>query len=91
MCLKLDCFDKIVAAIGRFPGNKEILKNAVWTMCNLTRIKPLLPWEQISKMLPTIKQVLLEEEDGEIVSNALWSVSYLTGKYCSLLHGLISL
>lgn len=47
-------------------------------MSNLCRGKPLPNYEYTKYALPALIKVMINENDGEILTDSLWALSYLT-------------
>lgn len=58
-----------------------MLRNATWTISNLCRGKPQPALEQIRRVLPTVAQ-LLNMEDVELMTDACWTLSYISDDIC---------
>merc|ERR1719221_1096682 len=54
-----------------------LLRNATWTLSNLCRGKPQVPFEAIKSCLPTLTQ-LLYVQDEEVLTDACWAFSYIS-------------
>merc|ERR1719510_398080 len=54
-----------------------LLRNATWTLSNLCRGKPQVPFEAIKSCLPTLSQ-LLYVQDEEVLTDACWAFSYIS-------------
>jgi len=53
------------------------LRNAVWAISNCCRGKPSPPFESIAPFLPRLAP-LLRHSDAEVLSDTLWSFSYIS-------------
>jgi len=80
MCLERESMDKLVTVVLNYPGNASIKRNAIWAMSNLLRGKPIPQWHQISKGVPVFKQIIAEAHFGEALIDALWGISWASGK-----------
>lgn len=89
MCLDRDAMEKLVQVFQKFFDNPSIKRNTVWAMSNLLRGKPVPQWNQISKGLPVLKQVLAETQFGEALIDALWGISWTSGNICYINNLLI--
>lgn len=59
------------------PVRLSIVRNATWTLSNLCRGKPAPDWTKVVEALPTLSG-LLTCNDKEILTDACWSLSYLS-------------
>eukprot|EP00003_Mantamonas_plastica_P022016 TRINITY_DN3664_c0_g1_i3.p1 TRINITY_DN3664_c0_g1~~TRINITY_DN3664_c0_g1_i3.p1 ORF type:complete len:549 (+),score=220.19 TRINITY_DN3664_c0_g1_i3:52-1647(+) len=55
----------------------SLTRNATWTLSNFCRGKPQPNFEIVSQALPTLFQ-LIWNEDEEVIADALWALSYLS-------------
>ena len=55
----------------------SLLRNACWTLSNLTRGKPAPEWSTIRNALPLLSR-LLQYSDDEVIADACWGLSYLS-------------
>merc|ERR1711916_286305 len=55
----------------------SMLRNATWTLSNLCRGKPQPDWSFVSPSLPTLAR-LIYSNDEEVLTDALWALSYLS-------------
>eukprot|EP01104_Vermistella_antarctica_P000612 TRINITY_DN10763_c0_g1_i1.p1 TRINITY_DN10763_c0_g1~~TRINITY_DN10763_c0_g1_i1.p1 ORF type:complete len:565 (+),score=131.28 TRINITY_DN10763_c0_g1_i1:79-1695(+) len=53
------------------------LRNATWALSNFCRGKPMPAWSIVRPALPVLKE-LVNCEDTEIITDALWALSYLS-------------
>lgn len=58
-------------------ANVQLLRNATWTLSNFCRGKPSPRPDAVQAILPALS-FLLQNEDRDILQDALWGVSYLT-------------
>jgi importin subunit alpha-6/7 len=76
LVLRSGALERILALF--VPDTKiSLLRNFTWTLSNFCRGKPQPSVELISPLLPTMAQ-LIYSPDGEILTDALWALSYLT-------------
>lgn len=54
-----------------------MLRNAVWTLSNLTRGKPQPEFETVKPCIPTLANLIYSTDD-EVLTDALWALSYLS-------------
>jgi len=54
-----------------------LLRNATWTLSNLCRGKPQVPFEAIRNTLPILSQ-LLYSADHDVLTDACWAFSYIS-------------
>ncbi|GLJ10620.1 hypothetical protein SUGI_0131920 [Cryptomeria japonica] len=57
--------------------NLSMLRNATWTLSNFCRGKPQAPFEQTKPALPVLER-LIHSDDGEVLTDACWALSYLS-------------
>ena len=61
----------------KHPGSKDLLRNATWTLSNLCRGKPAPNMHFAQQFIPALAH-LVTLEDTEVLTDALWALSYLT-------------
>jgi len=54
-----------------------LLRNATWTLSNLCRGKPQVPFEAIKNTLPILTQLLMHT-DNDVLTDACWAFSYIS-------------
>jgi len=54
-----------------------LLRNATWTLSNLCRGKPQVPFEAIKNTLPILSQLLFHT-DNDVLTDACWAFSYIS-------------
>jgi importin subunit alpha-6/7 len=59
--------------------NKSTIKHGTWALSNLCRGKPLPEYELVKDALPVLAKVLLTQDDPEVITDATWALSYLSG------------
>eukprot|EP01091_Cochliopodium_minus_P018303 TRINITY_DN7384_c0_g1_i1.p1 TRINITY_DN7384_c0_g1~~TRINITY_DN7384_c0_g1_i1.p1 ORF type:complete len:425 (+),score=125.98 TRINITY_DN7384_c0_g1_i1:38-1312(+) len=75
--LNMGIVTKILPLLGRNSNKISILRNASWTVSNLARGKPVPKFHLLAPLLPDLT-VLIQHGDDEVVSNILWTLSYMT-------------
>jgi len=55
----------------------SLLRNATWTLSNLCRGKPQVPFSAIKSSLPVLSK-LLYSSDNEVLTDACWAFSYIS-------------
>ncbi len=64
--------------------DKNIIKHGTWAISNLCRgtlfnkWKPLPKFERFKTAIPVLIKMQAQETDDEILTDALWALSYLT-------------
>jgi hypothetical protein len=54
------------------------LKHGTWDLSNLCRGKPLPDFNLVYRAIPTLAKVIKESTDPEILTDAVWALSYLS-------------
>jgi len=54
-----------------------LLRNATWTLSNLCRGKPQVPFMAIKSALPVLSKLLYSSDD-EVLTDACWALSYIS-------------
>uniref|UniRef100_A0A8C9GV28 Importin subunit alpha n=1 Tax=Piliocolobus tephrosceles TaxID=591936 RepID=A0A8C9GV28_9PRIM len=67
----------LLLKILRTSHKRTLIRNAAWTLSNLCRGKPAPKFEIVSKALPTLA-LLIYNDDEEILTDACWTLSYLS-------------
>eukprot|EP00744_Colponema_vietnamica_P002670 GILI01004162.1.p1 GENE.GILI01004162.1~~GILI01004162.1.p1 ORF type:complete len:580 (+),score=220.15 GILI01004162.1:95-1834(+) len=68
---------KILAAIQKF-NKLSLVRNATWTLSNLCRGKPFPSMDLIRPIIPYLCHCVLSLSDDDVVTDALWALSYIT-------------
>lgn len=55
----------------------SMMRNATWTLSNLCRGKPQPDWAFVVPSLPTLARLIYSNDD-EVLTDALWALSYLS-------------
>lgn len=55
----------------------SLLRNATWTLSNLCRGKPQVPFDAIKSSLPILSKLLYSTDD-EVLTDACWAFSYIS-------------
>jgi len=79
------CRDAVLAAGALEPllsqlngyAGQSMLRNATWALSNLCRGKPKPDFERVAPTLPVLTE-LVYKDDEEVVTDALWALSYLS-------------
>jgi importin subunit alpha-1 len=58
--------------------SKLIIKHGTWAISNLCRGKPLPDLKLVEAALPTMSAVVQKETETEVITDAMWALSYLT-------------
>lgn len=77
MVLDLNVLEDFLAVHTREGEKLSARRNATWALSNLIRGKPQPPLQRVSPALPTVSQ-LVREEDEEILADACWCASYMS-------------
>merc|ERR1719356_757198 len=67
-----------IMAVLREAEKISIMRNTTWTLSNLCRGKPPPPFEWVSPALGTLAN-LIYSSDVEVLTDACWALSYLSG------------
>lgn len=67
----------LLTVLRRFHGYDTFLRNATWTLSNFCRGKPRPDFDYVSPALNLLPH-LLHSPDEEVVSNACWTLAYLS-------------
>lgn len=67
----------LLLKILRNSHKRTLIRNAAWTLSNLCRGKPAPQFDIVSKALPTLAS-LINNDDEEILTDACWTLSYLS-------------
>ncbi len=59
------------------PENIAMQRNCVWALSNLCRGKPQPKFDDISSVIPVLRD-LLSSSDREVLTDACWALSYMT-------------
>jgi len=54
------------------------MRNASWTLSNLCRGKPAPDYKLIRKSIPTLINVLVQNDKDDIITDVCWALSYLS-------------
>ncbi len=65
--------------LDRFPNVNSIVQNTIWAISNLIRGKPFPDWEKVKPALPVLARHISEVFSPDVLSDALWTVSYISG------------
>lgn len=59
-------------------NSKGTIKHGTWALSNLCRGRPLPKFDYVRNTIPTFAKVIKEETDSEVLTDALWALSYLS-------------
>merc|ERR1719460_2866805 len=76
LCLAAGALDALLGCLVQHEGRTEMLKHATWALSNCCRGKPRPMMEYIQKVLPYLVR-LLGCSEPEVLTDALWAVSYI--------------
>jgi len=72
--------DRLLTVLVKSQFHTSLQRNAIWAMSNLVRSKPTPPWQDIYKGVIAFIQILTIEEFDEVFIDALWAISWVSGK-----------
>ncbi|KAL9644031.1 hypothetical protein ABK040_005499 [Willaertia magna] len=55
-----------------------VIRDATWSVSNCFRGKPLVPLDYVVQAMPILSKLILQSKDEEVLSDALWALSYGT-------------
>eukprot|EP01017_Pseudomicrothorax_dubius_P045276 TRINITY_DN7808_c0_g1_i1.p1 TRINITY_DN7808_c0_g1~~TRINITY_DN7808_c0_g1_i1.p1 ORF type:complete len:495 (-),score=95.21 TRINITY_DN7808_c0_g1_i1:94-1578(-) len=88
--LAMGIIDLVLEILGSQICEYKILKTLVWLTSNLVRGRPYPPEREVLRLLPVLAQTIhMESED--ILSDVMWSISYLSDVSINLCNRLIEL
>jgi len=61
-----------------YSNKKNNVKHGTWALSNIVRSKPNPNIKLVESTIPCFSKIVKEETDPEVLSDALWSLSYLT-------------
>jgi len=70
---------RLLGMLERFPTVDSIVQNTIWAISNLIRGKPFPDWEKVKPALPVLQKHISEVFSHDVLSDALWTVSYISG------------
>lgn len=74
---------KITNILIKYPESQTNVNEGIWTIMNLVRGKPAPQWEHIAVGFPLFQYYITGNHSEEVVSNALWAISYASGTFIS--------
>jgi len=63
-----------------------LIKNGTWAISNLIKGRRLLELSLVKDATPVICEILMKETDTEILSDAAWSLAYLSRERNSVIE-----
>lgn len=60
--------------------HKNTIKHGTWALSNLCRGKPLPDYSLVKDATPVLAKVIMTQDDPEVLTDASWAMSYLSGK-----------
>lgn len=78
MILKAGGLDPMIKLL-KNTTNRHTIKHGTWALSNLCRGRPFPKFDLVKNAIPPLAQVIKEEEDPEILTDAAWAMSYLSG------------
>lgn len=76
-CLEHGMLRPLLAVLQDPASASSLMHNAVWALSNLCRGKPQPPFVAVAPALPVLA-ALLHSDDQQVVTDALWTLSYLS-------------
>lgn len=59
------------------PGS-SFVRNASWTLSNLCRGRPAPQFHKVSRAIPSLAKVLIQNDVDDILTDVCWAMSYLS-------------
>ncbi|KAF4323608.1 hypothetical protein BBO99_00001971 [Phytophthora kernoviae] len=78
----------LLTVLRRSSGKLSILRNATWTLSNLCRGKPRPQFDLVSPALQLLPH-LIHSPDEEVVTDACWTLSYLSDGSTDIIQAVI--
>jgi len=75
--LRVGIVPPLIRLVTQDAGSISLIRNATWTFSNLCRGKPAPDFTPLKPALPTLA-ALLQYNDIDVLTDALWGLSYLT-------------
>jgi len=77
--LRQGALEPLLAILSSEDNKLSMVRNATWTLSNFCRGKDPQPdWTTVSAALPVLAKLLYNCSDEEVLSDACWSISYLS-------------
>lgn len=78
MILKAGGLDPLIKLL-KSTANRHTMKHGIWALSNLCRGRPFPRFDLVKNAIAPLAQVIKEEVDPEILTDASWAMSYLSG------------
>ena len=70
--------DKIAGILEQATPGTSFMRNASWALSNLCRGKPQPEYHLVRRAIPTLIQVLIQNDSEDIITDICWALSYLS-------------
>lgn len=68
----------IASILDRAMPSTSFVRNASWTLSNLCRGRPAPQFAKVSRAIPSLAKVLVENDSEDILVDVCWAISYLS-------------
>jgi len=80
LCIGKNIIGKLYFAFNQFPSDDRLRSQVVKAINHFIKQQPLPAWDHISKALPLIADIIKESKDEDMLTDAMGSISYISGK-----------
>ena len=89
MALKCGALDPLLQIVHN-SSKQELIKHGTWAISNLIRGRPRPEASLVKTAIPVLCSILMKEVDAQILTDAAWSLSYLSDRGDSVIGIFIS-